>query len=113
MESRQTRVQRGEPGTVATAEVCKVCIGHLPVPHHACQRHVLIRGVVGPELVTGVATQSAEDGHRRVWALTLADEQPQEAALGYRTGRELQMGSSGGPVLCRIMMHVIADRQSD
>ena len=75
--------------------------------------HIGVRDIVSPEFVPGVGGRALEDRVRRFSGrLALADEQPHEAALGDRAGREVA-GHIGEPVLGGLMVDMIVDEQGN
>jgi Thiolase, C-terminal domain len=72
----------------------------LTVAYESLDRNVGVRDVVGPELVPWAGGGSVQNRACRDRRLAFADEQPQQAALRDRTGREVPV-QAGEPRLGR------------
>ncbi len=112
MEPGHGLVERGEPGGIGPCEMCQVGVGHLAVADDPGYRDVMVGGLVGPELVAGVARNFLQYRTGRLGALAFADQEPHEAALGDWAGGEVGLGRCE-PCFGVSVVNVVINDQGD
>jgi hypothetical protein len=86
---RRRLVERSEAGSVSPRELCQISIGHLAVTNDSLGRNIGVRDIVSPEFMPRIGSGAGEDFLCRAGRLAFADEQPRQAALSDRAGREI------------------------
>src|SRR5215469_5996216 len=105
-------IEGGDAGSASARKLGEVGVGDLAVTDDSLNGYIGVRKVVGPEFVPVASRGLAEDLPGGGGRLALADEEPHQAALGDRAGREVT-AQVGQPVLGRRVMDVVIDEQRD
>lgn len=112
VQFRECLVEPRESGFATSRELGQVGVSHLAMANDPLHGHIGIRQVVGPEFVPGAGGGLAEDRACLGGWLAFADEQPRQAALGDRAGREVA-GRASEPVLGGRVVDVVVDEQGE
>ena len=113
-------VRCGESGiecresATSQARLCgQVRVGDLAVADDTAQNRQVVRYVVGPESVIGMHGRGSEDFDGIVGRYPVSDEESKKRALRDRRRCEESIRMGRHPVFCRLMVHVIFDRQGN
>ncbi len=93
-------------------ELCQVSAGHLTMTNDSLGGHIGVRDIIGPEFMPRIGADAVDDVPGRAGRPAFTDEQPHQAALGDRAGREVA-AQADKPVLSGSMVNMIVDEQGD
>jgi hypothetical protein len=91
----------------------QVRVGDLAVADDTTHYRRIVRHVVGPESVIRMHGRGFEEFDGIVGRYPVSDEESKKRALRDRRRCEESVGLGRHPVFCRLMVHVIFDRQGD
>lgn len=93
MQGGEPPVQGDHSAGVMGGERDQVGVGHLTMSDDACEVGFFEGDAVGPELVPRLRSHRVEHADGCLCRVSGTDEEPQERALGERTGRQLVTAS--------------------